>query len=133
MMSHMDSRKQSYPTLLQAVRDAFGSALQKGGMSKDQAFAFAYDEMERLLRDPSDWVRSASYVALFKVAIEHEIELRRDDPFDLDARAELERALEIDTTVVEPQIAPDELGDFELHADLVRSTYLVSVKGDGGN
>lgn len=95
-------------------------------MSRDQAFAFAYDEIERLLRDPSIWVSVAAYVALFKVAHDHGVVLRVDDPFDQDVRNELAVVFEgVESEAAIAMVAPDILGGFECDFELVRRIYLI--------
>lgn len=118
-------RKQSYPTLLLATEAAFNSARQKGGMSESQAFAFAYDEMERLLRDPSAWVRCAAYVALFKIGHTNGVDLHTGDPFDLEVRAELSSSLaELQASGAMESVSFGDLGGFVQDAADVTTEYL---------
>jgi len=118
-------RKRSYPILLLAVESVFNSALEKGGMNRYQAFAFTYDEMERLLNVSSPWIRCATHIALFKVAHANGVHLKLGDPFESDVRDELRDSLNaVDISTLKDATSVQDLGNFERDAELVHGAYL---------
>ncbi len=110
----------NYDAIFNSCKWEFQHAIKSLNLNVNQAFGYAYDERESVLRNPSPWVRVAAYTALFKCASKYDVPLLssdKDDPFIIDLKNEL---LEVFATY-DRLVAIEEIPvDFRhLQADLV--------------
>ena len=116
----------AYVKLRESCQLMFAVALKTLGLNRDQAFGYAYDEMNFPLSSSSTSHRIAAYTALFACAIEYGSRLQDDDPFAQDAREELRAVYMMLSNNLEELAVP--AGDHhELQRDIgkVRDSFII--------
>lgn len=119
-------RSMSYAALFEAAGSAFFRGITSLRLNKLQAFAYAYDHMEALLRDTDQAVKIGAYTALFFHAKENVVGFVKDDQYCLDVLDELRDALSLPSIAQRDTLDKfgSEKGLIEKHIDVVRQEYL---------
>ena len=104
----------------------FSHAVKSLNFDASQAFAYACDEQESILRNPNPWIRVAAYTALFKCAHKYGVAFgtfKQDDPFSTDLIDELSVVFSTADHLLATEEIPIEFMNLQKDLVFVREKY----------